>query len=284
MDLKSHELPEGLQETLQEFIKAYTRERPTDYIAFAARYFADLATAHRPASTSPRPVLSASTGPLKSSTGQLLGVDEREKEAKEETSSQTSVDSEPPEENSHLLERRKTVYAEAYDPESDPNLNEREVHPKSEEQRAWLLRTLQTVFFFRQLEPECIQEIIDAFQFRDFVEGEKVCPQMPLPHFPLPSSHWLLLPPFCSLYREFIVLHLLLYSPHFPLPSSHWLLLPPSCSLYYLSGVHRFASPTPHTSPYPSTEFPLVTAPSFLFFFLFIGGVLFCISYLLVYL
>jgi len=60
------------------------------------------------------------------------------------------------------ITRRKSVFAEAYDPEEDDDDAERIVHAKSDLQRIRLGETVRSIFLFRSLDQEQITEVIDA--------------------------------------------------------------------------------------------------------------------------
>ncbi|EEB16092.1 cAMP-dependent protein kinase type II-alpha regulatory subunit, putative [Pediculus humanus corporis] len=59
-------------------------------------------------------------------------------------------------------DRRKSVFAEAYDPEEDEDDGERIVFPKSDEQRKRLADSIQNILLFKSLDKEQMQEILDA--------------------------------------------------------------------------------------------------------------------------
>ncbi|CAD7013817.1 unnamed protein product [Ceratitis capitata] len=60
--------------------------------------------------------------------------------------------------------RRKSVFAEAYDPENDADDDEaeRKVYPKSDEQRARLTESVKNVLLFRSLDDEQMNQVLDA--------------------------------------------------------------------------------------------------------------------------
>lgn len=57
--------------------------------------------------------------------------------------------------------RRKSVFAEAYDPENDADDDEaeRKVYPKSDEQRARLTESVKNVLLFRSLDDEQVGDV-----------------------------------------------------------------------------------------------------------------------------
>ncbi|KAG9510858.1 hypothetical protein GZH46_00589, partial [Fragariocoptes setiger] len=60
--------------------------------------------------------------------------------------------------------RRKSVFAEQYDPaaDDDDDENDRVVHAKSDEQRARLAKAIQSIFIFRAVDPQDMADILDA--------------------------------------------------------------------------------------------------------------------------
>ncbi|KAF2367934.1 Cyclic nucleotide-binding domain [Trinorchestia longiramus] len=60
------------------------------------------------------------------------------------------------------ITRRKSIFAEAYDPEEDDDEGERVIHAKSDEQRQRLGETVRNIFLFRSLDPEQVSEVLDA--------------------------------------------------------------------------------------------------------------------------
>lgn len=73
--------------------------------------------------------------------------------------------------------RRKSVFAEAYDPEEDDDDGERIIHAKSDEQRQRLSETVKNIFLFRSLDHDQIGEVLDAMFERRVTEGENVIKQ-----------------------------------------------------------------------------------------------------------
>ena len=58
--------------------------------------------------------------------------------------------------------RRKSVFAEAYNPEEDDGDETAVVHPKTDEQRARLQERVQTCLLFRTLDVQQLAEVLDA--------------------------------------------------------------------------------------------------------------------------
>uniref|UniRef100_A0A1A9ZE01 cAMP-dependent protein kinase type II regulatory subunit n=1 Tax=Glossina pallidipes TaxID=7398 RepID=A0A1A9ZE01_GLOPL len=75
--------------------------------------------------------------------------------------------------------RRKSVFAESYDPENDADDDEgaTAVFPKSDEQRARLIESVKHVLLFRSLEQEQMSQVLDAMFERRVTPGELIIRQ-----------------------------------------------------------------------------------------------------------
>jgi len=73
--------------------------------------------------------------------------------------------------------RRKSVFAEAYNPEEDEDETEKVVYPKSDEQRKRLAEAVKHILLFRSLEAEQMQEVIDAMFEKKVTKGEYIIKQ-----------------------------------------------------------------------------------------------------------
>jgi len=73
--------------------------------------------------------------------------------------------------------RRKSVFAEAYNPEEDEDETEKVVYPKSDEQRKRLAEAVKHILLFRSLEQEQMQEVIDAMFEKKVTKGEYIIKQ-----------------------------------------------------------------------------------------------------------
>ncbi|XP_053649522.1 cAMP-dependent protein kinase type II regulatory subunit isoform X2 [Cherax quadricarinatus] len=147
-----YEVPPGLQELLIEFTVAVLVERPPDLLAYASEYFHRM---HEDRSKQPPP-------PSESEESIITDDD----------------DDEPmPEPPLSRFTRRKSVFAEAYDPEEDDDDGERIIHAKSDEQRQRLSEAVKNIFLFRSLDHDQIGEVLDAMFERRVTEGENVIRQ-----------------------------------------------------------------------------------------------------------
>ncbi|KAH8391045.1 hypothetical protein KR215_004917 [Drosophila sulfurigaster] len=144
------QVPDELKEVLLQFSIAYLVEQPVDLIDFAAEYFNKL-QAHRPNTTTSD--LNDDNQSINSQEG----------------------DAEPPIVQSS---RRKSVFAEAYDPEADDDdEGATAVFPKTDEQRARLIESVKNVLLFRSLEKEQMNQVLDAMFERKVQPGDFIIRQ-----------------------------------------------------------------------------------------------------------
>lgn len=149
------QVPNDLREVLLEFTISYLLEQPGDVIVYAADYFSRLRES-RTAALIYGPTTPGSISPQESTI---------------------SVDEEPPVER--ITTRRKSVFAETYDPEEDDEDDDgvREVFPKSDEQRQRLAEAVRNILLFRALDKEQMSEVLDAMFERKVKQDELVIKQ-----------------------------------------------------------------------------------------------------------
>merc|ERR1711936_391113 len=94
---------------------------------------------------------------------------ERQNSEDEDMESEEEVDFDEPVYNNSLY-RRKSVFAEAYNPEDDEGEETKVVHPKSDEQRSRLQDRVQTCLLFKALDDSQLGDVIDAM-FEQKVEA-----------------------------------------------------------------------------------------------------------------
>jgi cAMP-dependent protein kinase regulator len=78
---------------------------------------------------------------------------------------------------SNRFARRQSVSAERYDPEADEDEETPVVHPKTDHQRERLTEAVAGILIFRSLEPEQMQEVIDAMFEHAVKAGDDVIRQ-----------------------------------------------------------------------------------------------------------
>ncbi|VEN64786.1 unnamed protein product [Callosobruchus maculatus] len=151
------QVPDELREVLLEFTISYLLEQPGDVVSYAADYFTRLRESR---TTS---ILYDGTG---ASAPEVVSPDE----------STISKDEEPP--IGRFSGRRKSVFAETYNPEEDDDDDgTRVVFPKTDEQRQRLAEAVRNILLFRALDKDQMQEVLDAMFERKVQEGEIVIKQ-----------------------------------------------------------------------------------------------------------
>lgn len=146
MSNPEYAIPAELQETLLDFTVHYLVERPPDIIDFAMDYFSNLHSKRN--------------------------ASQHHHSEDESMESEDDIDFDEPVYNS-AANRRKSVFAEAYNPEDDDGDDTKVVHPKTDEQRARLQERVQTCLLFRTLDVQQLAEVIDAM-FEHKVKAEEM--------------------------------------------------------------------------------------------------------------
>uniref|UniRef100_U5EXY6 cAMP-dependent protein kinase type II regulatory subunit n=1 Tax=Corethrella appendiculata TaxID=1370023 RepID=U5EXY6_9DIPT len=142
------QVPDGLRDILLEFSIAYLLEQPDDVIDYAVEFFTKLQDNRK---------VKIMT------TAEPLSPDE----------SILSHEEEPL--VNRYASRRKSVFAEAYDPENDDeDEGARAIFPKTDEQRSRLCDSVKNILLFRSLDKEQMNEVLDAMfekkvQSKDYI-------------------------------------------------------------------------------------------------------------------
>ncbi|KAK9892212.1 hypothetical protein WA026_019016 [Henosepilachna vigintioctopunctata] len=142
------QVPDDLREVLLEFTISYLLEQPGDVVEYAAEYFSRLRESRTSALLY---------------EGSVISPDEE---------STMSHEEEPP--ISKFSSRRKSVFAETYDPEDDEDEGDKLIYPKSDEQRARLAEAVRNILLFRALDKEQMQDVLDAMFEKKVQDGETV--------------------------------------------------------------------------------------------------------------
>jgi len=150
MSNSEYAIPAELQETLLDFTVHYLVERPPDIIDFAMDYFSNLHS--------------------KRSSAQLHHSEDESMESEDDVEFDEPV-------YTSSANRRKSVFAEAYNPEEDDGDDTKVVHPKTDEQRARLQERVQSCFLFRTLDVQQFAEVIDAMFEHKVKAGDMVIRQ-----------------------------------------------------------------------------------------------------------
>lgn len=145
------------RKVLRKHIVHMLVERPTDLLQYASDYFLRL---HQERS--------------KPRDHELPGTPEDHSDHDDDEEDDDEPMPEPP---LNRFSRRKSVFAEAYDPEEDDDEGERIIHAKSDEQRQRLSEAVKTIFLFRSLDQDQISEVLDAMFERVVTDAEYVIKQ-----------------------------------------------------------------------------------------------------------
>lgn len=142
-----YEVPPELTNLLLDFTVNVLLERPSDILEYAANYFNQLREERATRSLVPS------------------------------VSDSEDYEDEPMPEPT-VLTRRKSVFAEQYNPEEDDDDDvQRVIHPKTDEQRQRLGEAVRDIFLFRALDEEQMQEVLDAMFERKVQPGDIVIKQ-----------------------------------------------------------------------------------------------------------
>lgn len=140
-----YSIPSELQETLLDFTVHYLVERPPDIIDFAMEYFSELQS--------------------KRNNAGMVNSEDEDMESEEE-----DLYDEPVYNSSQY--RRKSVFAEAYNPEEDDGDDTKVVHPKTDGQRERLQGVAKNCLLFKTLDDSQLIEVIDAMFEKKVESGE----------------------------------------------------------------------------------------------------------------
>lgn len=140
-----YSIPSELQETLLDFTVHYLVERPPDIIDFAMEYFSELQS--------------------KRNNAGMVNSEDEEMQSEDE-----DLDDEPVYNSCQY--RRKSVFAEAYNPEEDDGDDTKVVHPKTDGQRERLQGVAKNCLLFKTLDDSQLIEVIDAMFEKKVESGE----------------------------------------------------------------------------------------------------------------
>ncbi|RWS31639.1 cAMP-dependent protein kinase type II regulatory subunit-like protein [Leptotrombidium deliense] len=157
------EVPPELTNLLLDFTISVLVNKPSNLVEYASEYFTRLLNERRNANISS----GSSQGGENHLNDNHFGDDENE--------DSLSSDFKPPMKLS--FNRRKSVFAEHYDPAEDEDDNEKIVYPKSDEQRRRLGEAIKTILLFRSLDAAEMSEVLDAMFERKVEEGDMVIRQ-----------------------------------------------------------------------------------------------------------
>ncbi|XP_012254994.2 cAMP-dependent protein kinase type II regulatory subunit isoform X2 [Athalia rosae] len=145
-------VPDDLRDILLEFTISYLLEQPGDIVDYAVDFFTRLKENRQ-------------TQMIQSNAQQTCSSTPDE-----------SVDDEPP--VARFATRRKSVFAETYNPEDDEDEEGiKMVHPKSDQQRLRLGESVKTILLFRALDKEQMADVLDAMFEKAVEPGEFIIRQ-----------------------------------------------------------------------------------------------------------
>ncbi|XP_067125354.1 cAMP-dependent protein kinase type II regulatory subunit-like isoform X1 [Centruroides vittatus] len=154
MSTQTPQVPPELTDLLLEFTVNVLVEKPTDILQYAANYFNQL-LANRRENVGHQVFITVTDS-----------VDEDD------------IEDEPMPNIANKYTRRKSVFAEQYNPEEDDDDEaEKIVHPKTDEQRQRLGEAIKDILLFRSLDQPQMQEVLDAMFERKVETGDVVIRQ-----------------------------------------------------------------------------------------------------------
>ncbi|XP_055536403.1 cAMP-dependent protein kinase type II regulatory subunit isoform X1 [Wyeomyia smithii] len=130
------QVPDGLRDVLLEFSIAYLLEQPGDVIDYAVEFFSKLQENRKTTMITSNEPVSPDESIMSHEEEPLVN---------------------------RYASRRKSVFAETYDPENDDDDDgARAIFPKTDEQRARLCDSVKNILLFRSLDKEQMNEVLDA--------------------------------------------------------------------------------------------------------------------------
>jgi len=160
-----YRVPDELRETLLDFTIAYLLERPSNLPEFGLNFFQRLRGGEGGGGGG-RQASGPSGQPQQQQ--QMMGGG-----GAPSGSDNADDDFDQPRHSG----RRKSVFAETYNPEDDADDQPPVVHPKSEAQRASLEQAVQPILLFRSLDGDQINQVIDAMFEKRVQAGDYVIKQ-----------------------------------------------------------------------------------------------------------
>ncbi|XP_015906869.1 cAMP-dependent protein kinase type II regulatory subunit [Parasteatoda tepidariorum] len=154
------EVPRELTSLLLDFTVNVLLEKPADLVDYAVSYFTKLRDEGR-------------------SNNREESVPAVTCEDEDALSEDDEIDEPPPvRKTQNQYSRRKSVFAEQYNPEDDEDDDvERLIFPKSDEQRQRLGEAVRNILLFRSLDKEQMQDVLDAMMERKVKPGDVVIKQ-----------------------------------------------------------------------------------------------------------
>uniref|UniRef100_A0A6M2DE92 cAMP-dependent protein kinase type II regulatory subunit n=1 Tax=Xenopsylla cheopis TaxID=163159 RepID=A0A6M2DE92_XENCH len=145
------QVPDDLRDLLLEFTISYLLEQPGDIVDYAVQFFTR----------------------MQENRNSTMGASAMPSSPEESIISQ---EEEPPVARFNV--RRKSVFAETYNPEDDDEDDGAKcIFPKSDEQRNRLAESVKNILLFRALDKEQMQDVLDAMFEKKVVAGDYIIQQ-----------------------------------------------------------------------------------------------------------
>lgn len=164
------EIPEGLTDLLQDFTVEVLRKRPSDLLQFAAQYFDNLL--EKRANENSKSLLTKLAA-------ENHVVENHHQEEDDVYSDEDEMGEMPDLPKGRFAGggRRHSVAAEKYNPEEDTSEEPAIFHPKTDQEREYLLKTVAHIFIFRSLEQKQVDKVIDAMFGREVQQNDVIIEQ-----------------------------------------------------------------------------------------------------------
>lgn len=155
-----YRIPDELQEILLDFTVNYLIEQPTDIARFGVEYFVKLTAARQKNEENESDDESMLSDEEVSDMPCLICMDFRNVSMLFFQIRRNGI-------NMQGAARRKSVFAETYDPEEDETDEEKVTYPKTDVQRRALKESVKEILLFRSLEQDQLNEVLDAmFEYK----------------------------------------------------------------------------------------------------------------------
>lgn len=150
-------IPDAFRDVLLKFSIAYLLEQPSDVIEYAVEYFTNL---------------------QRNRNHQSRPINNNNQHQESTLASSNQEKNESPTVHQIYLSRRKSVFAEAYNPEKDTEGDiDDEIISKTDEQRKQLIKSFKKIFLFRSLDADQMNQVINLMFEKNVKPNEFVIRQ-----------------------------------------------------------------------------------------------------------
>jgi cAMP-dependent protein kinase regulator len=161
----NYNIPQGLTDLLQDFTVEILRNRPKDLVLFGAQYFNGLIDKR-----GTNELLISKKDAHNNNNNVKSNNDNDEYDDEEEDDVVAEMQSMM---QKRGMNRRVSVAAEKYNPEEDTDIGPKVVRKKTDSERSALKETIKNIFMFRSLDPNQVNDLLDAM-FSRVVEANEV--------------------------------------------------------------------------------------------------------------